>query len=155
MEEENIKQQIAGSMLPNIVQAFKTKGLSQAQLASMIDKSEGWVSKLFSGKQKSVDDKTFKKLEVALEIDFFSYQKDGNISPLALQIANMVDDDPLFAKLAVCAKETITDARSSFVLRYVPTEEMTELGEKILAITEGNQDRPGKVAKLILNLLTK
>lgn len=147
------KQQIAGSMLPNIVQAFRNKRLTQSELALKIGKSEAWVSKLMGGKQQTIDDETFRKIEIALEIDFFSLSKNGNVSPLASQIAAMVDNDPLFARLAVCAKDAITGARSTFTPRYVPTEEMAGLGKKILAITQSNHDKPGKVAKLILQLL--
>lgn len=153
MDTENDKHQIAGSMLPNIVQAFRNKGFSQVELADQIGKSEAWVSKLLSGKQRTLDDKTFRKLEIALEIDFFGLGKSGNLSPLAEQIGTMVDADPLFAKLAVCAKDAITGARATFTPRYVPTEEMAGLGKKILAITQANPDKPGKVAKLILQLL--
>jgi len=153
MEDTNDKQPIAGSMLPNIAQAFRTKGFSQAELAGMLGKSEAWVSKLLSGKQRSVDASTFQKLEIALEIDFFQVGKNGNLSPLAGQIGGMVDSDPLFAKLAVCAREAITGARATFTPRYVPTEEMAGLGKKILAITQANPEKPGKVAKLILQLL--
>lgn len=153
MNNQNEKQQIAGSMLPNIVQAFRNKGFSQNELAKSIGRSEAWVSKLLSGKQKSVDPVTFRKLEIALEIDSFQLAKSGNISPLAAQIGAMVDSDPLFANLAVCAKEAITGARATFTPRYVPTEEMAGLGRKILAITQANPEKPGKVAKLILQLL--
>lgn len=153
MEQENNKHQITGSMRPNIVQAFRNKGFSQADLAGLLGKSEGWVSKLLSGKQQSIDGKTFRKLEVALEIDFFGIEKNGKMSPLAAQIGGMVDSDPLFAKLAACAKDAIAGARATFTPRYVPTEEMAELGKRILAITQANPDKPGKVAKLILQLL--
>lgn len=153
MEPENHKQPVAGSMLPNIVQAFRNKGLSQSELAISIGKSEAWVSKLLSGKQRSIDSVTFRKLEMSLEIDFFGLGKNGNLSPLAEQIGSMVDSDPLFAKLAVCAKDAITGARATFTPRYVPTENMSGLGKQILAITQANPDKPGKVAKLILQLL--
>jgi transcriptional regulator with XRE-family HTH domain len=153
VEEKNYKQQMVGTTLPFIVRAFKTSGLSQVQLAKKLEKSEGWVSKLFSGKQKSVDGATYKKLENILKIDSFNLEKNGNVSPLAGQIATMVDADPLFAKLAICAKDAITEARSTFDSRYVPTEEMSDLGIKILAITKANPDKPGKVAKLVVNLL--
>jgi len=153
MDSENDKHQIAGSMLPNIVQAFRNKGLSQVELARTLGKSEAWVSKLLAGKQQTIDDETFRKLEIALEIDFFGFTKNGNISPLAAQIAAMVDGDPLFAKLAVCAREAITGARSTFTPRYVPTEDMAALGRKIIAISTANPDKPGKVAKLVLQLL--
>ena len=106
-----------------------------------------------SGKQKTIDASTFQKLEAALEIDFFGVGKNGNLSPLAERIGGMVDSDPLFAKLAVCASEAITGARATFTPRYVPTEEMAGLGKKILAITQSNPEKPGKVAKLVLKLL--
>jgi transcriptional regulator with XRE-family HTH domain len=153
MSAENEKQQVAGSMLPNIVQAFRNQGFSQNDLAKKLGKSEAWVSKLLSGKMKSIDAITFRKLEIALEIDSFQIAKTGNISPLAAQIAAMVDNDPLFARLALCARDTITGARATFTPRYVPTEEMAGLGSRILAITQANPDKPGKVAKLILQLL--
>ena len=153
MTPQNEKQQIVGSMLPNIVQAFRNKGFSQNDLAKKLGKSEAWVSKLLSGKMKSVDAITFQKLEITLEIDSFQIAKTGNISPLAAQIAAMVDGDPLFAKLALCAKESITGARATFTPRFVPTEEMASLGLRILAITQANPAKPGKVAKLILQLL--
>ena len=153
MPTNSDKHQVAGSMLPNIIQAFRSKGLSQSELAAAIGRSEGWVSKLLSGKQKTIDDPTFRKIEIALEIDFFRLSKNGNLSPLAEIIAAMVDHDPLFAKLAVCAKDAITGARATFTPRFVPTEDMAGLGKKIVEIAVNNQDKPGKVAKLVLQLL--
>jgi len=140
-------------MLPNIVQAFRNKRLTQVELASRIGKSEAWVSKLLGGKQRTIDGVTFRKLEIALEIDFFGLGESGKISPLASQIAAMVDSDPLFAKLAVCAKDAVVGARSTFTPRYIPTDDMAALGKRILAITQSTADKPGKVAKLILQLL--
>jgi len=153
MNDQTEKQRIAGSILPNIVQAFRNKGLSQAHLAKSLGKSEAWVSKLLSGKQKSVDEKTFRKLEITLEIDSFQLAKTGNISPLAAQIAALVDADPIFAKLSLCAREAIIGARATFTPRYVPTDEMAGLGKKIIDIIQSNPDKPGKVAKLVLQLL--
>ena len=153
MKDTTDKQTVTYQMRSMFLQSFRNKGFSQAELAKLIGKSEGWVSKFFSGNQKTIDPLTFRKMEIALEIDSFQLAATGNISPLAAQIAAMVDSDPLFAKLAICAKDAITGARVAFTPRYVPTEEMAGLGQKMLAITQSNSDKPGKVAKLILQLL--
>ncbi len=153
MKTKSDKHNITPQMLPMVVQSFRIKGYSQSTLAEMIGKSEGWVSKFLAGKQRTLDDVTFRKIEMALEIDFFGIEKGGKISALAEQIAAMVDNDPIFAKLAACAREAVVGARATFTPRYVPTEEMSLLGTKILAITQANPEKPGKVAKLILQLL--
>lgn len=153
MSPENDKQPIIGSMLPNIVQAFRNKGFTQAQLAEEIGKSEAWVSKLLSGFQKSIDSKTLRKLEIALDLDLFAVSENGNLSPLAKQIAEMVDQDPAVARMASALHDLVVTSRATFTPRYVPSEEMADLGKKILKITTANPDKPGKVAKLILQLL--
>lgn len=155
MSTNQERQPITPQMLGLIVQQFRIKELTQLELANLIGKSEGWVSKMLNGNQKTLDDTTFRKLEMALEIDFFGPSKNGNLSPLADRIASMVDSDPLFAALAVAASEAIVGARVAFTPRYVPTEEMAELGGKIAKIVTQNPDKPGKIAKLVLQLLAK
>jgi len=153
MKDQPEKHQITHQMRQNIVHHFRLKGLTQLQLGNLIGKSEAWVSKMLSGKQVMLDDGTFRKLEIALEMDFFGVERSGKTSPIAAQIAAMVDSDPIFARLAECARDAVIGARVSFTPRYVPTEEMADLGQKIIAIAVANQEKPGKVAKLILQLL--
>jgi transcriptional regulator with XRE-family HTH domain len=147
------KQYISEQMLTHITQSFRVKGLTQTELAREIGKSEAWVSKLLSGKQRTLDPETFRKIEILLEIDFFGVEKNGKISPIAEQIASLVDADPIFARLAICARDAVVGARVAFTPRFVPTEEMAGLGRRILAIAQANPDKPGKVAKLVLQLL--
>lgn len=147
------KHHITPQMLSFILQSFRNKGYSQSELADLIEKSEAWVSKLLNGKQQSIDDSTFRKMEISLEIDFFGVSKNGKNSPLAEKIAAMVDSDPLFASIALAAKDAIAGARATFTPRYVPTEEMADLGKKIIKIATENPEKPGKVAKLVLQLL--
>lgn len=153
MQDQIEKHHITPQILQHILQSFRRKGFSQVELGNLIGKSEAWVSKMLNGKQRTLDDVTFRKIEIALEIDFFSVSENGKRSQMAEEIAAMVDSDPIFAKLAECAREAVIGARVAFTPRYVPTEEMAELGARIIAIASANPEKPGKVAKLVLQLL--
>jgi hypothetical protein len=58
-----------------------------------------------------------------------------------------------YAKIAAAIQDALAEARGAFTPRFIPTQEMSRLGEKIVAIVEANPGKPGKVARLVLELL--
>ena len=140
-------------MLPSIVQSFRNSELTQRQLAEAVGLKEAAISKILSGSQTSMDPKSFRLMEIALGLDLFSIVKNGKFSPIAEQTAAMIDSDPLVAQLAACMIQAISASQATFTPRYVPTEEMAGLGTKILKICQDNPEKPGKIAKLVLQLL--
>lgn len=153
MKPPETRQQIPQRMLQDIVQLFRDSKLSQKNLGDAIGMKESAVCKIMLGNQTSMSAKSFRLMEIALGKDLIGIEKNGNPSIIATKAAAMIDSDPIIAKLAVSIMDAIAGAQATFTPRYVPTEEMSAMGRKIIKIVTDNPDKPGKVAKMVLQLL--
>lgn len=136
------------------LQAMRLKGKSQTDIAEAVQLGKAWVTKFLDGTLKTVREDKLHLIEDLLGIRYIAIESaTSDRSPLANQIAAMVDVDPAFAKLAASLKDALTEARGAFTPRYVPTKEMTKLGQEIIRICFANEDKPGKVAREVLKIL--
>jgi len=136
------------------LQAIRQRGVSKQQISEATGNGKSWTTKFLDGTLKTIKDEDLHKVEELLGINYFAVERAiGPRSPLAAKIAAMVDTDPAFAKLAVALEEAITEARGAFTPRFIPTKDMGKLGEQIIRIAYANEDHPGKVARLVLELL--
>lgn len=136
------------------LQAMRTKGISQKQIADEIKLGKSWVTKFLDGSMKTIKEDVLFSLEDLLGIKYFTLERKlGERSPLAQKIAGRVDTDPVFAKLASYLEEALSQAQVSFTPAYVPTQDMTRIGQEIIRIAFANEDKPGKVAREVLKLL--
>lgn len=136
------------------LQAMRQRGISQTQMAEAVGNGKPWVTKFLDGSLKTIKDKDMHAIEELLGIKYFSVQKVmEQRSPLANKIAAVVDSDPAFAKLAAALDTALTEARGAFTPRYIPTQDMTKLGQEIIRLAFANEDKPGKVAREVLKLL--
>ena len=136
------------------LQAMRLKGISQTQMAEAVGNGKAWVTKFLDGSLKTIKDENMHSIEDLLGIKYFSIEKaTAPRSPLANKIAAIVDSDPAFAKLAAALDTALTEARGAFTPRYIPTQDMTKLGQEIIRLAFANEDKPGKVAREVLKLL--
>jgi DNA-binding Xre family transcriptional regulator len=136
------------------LQAIRTKGISKTQLAEAVGNGKAWVTKFLDGSMKTIKIDTLQAVEDLLGIKYFSVDKvAGERSALAKKIAASVDADPAFAKLAAALDEALHEARGAFTPRYIPTQDMTKIGQEIIKLCFANEDKPGKVAREVLKLL--
>lgn len=136
------------------LQAMRQKGISQTQIAQAVGAGKAWATKFLDGSLKTIKDEAMHAVEDLLGVQYFSVEKAvGDRSPLANKIAALVDTDAAFAKLAAALETALTEARGAFTPRYVPTKDMTRIGQEIIKLAFANEDKPGKVAREVLKLL--
>lgn len=141
-------------MLELARQGLRIKSISKVRIAEELGLGKPWVTKFFDGSLKTAKEETLFQLEDLLGVKFFSLDKPpGDRSPLADKIANRVDADPTFAKLAVTLEEALTEAQKSITPRFIPTKEMNQVGREIIQIVEQFKDKPGKVTREVLRIL--
>ncbi len=143
---------VTESMRQLALQALRTKGISKTQLAESVGLGKAWVTKFFDGSIKNLKEETLFALEDLLGIKFFATEAVNQRSSLALRIAALIDSDPAFAKLALALDEVLTMPRPS-TTRFIPTPDMTRIGQEIIRVCFANEDKPGKVAREVLKLL--
>lgn len=145
---------ITEAMRQVTIQAMRKKGMSKTQLAEHLGLGKAWATKFLTGTLRTIREETMFDLQDLLGVQYFKIERAmGERTPLASKIAASVDCDPAFAKVAVALHDALTEARGAFTPRFVPTAEMSALGAKIVAIVEQNPGKPGKVARLVLELL--
>jgi transcriptional regulator with XRE-family HTH domain len=149
------KHPITEPMRQATLQAMRTKGISQTQIAEVAGLGKPWVTKFLDGTTRLIREDVMHRIEELLGIKYHSYDAmSSDLSPLARSIAALVDADPKFAKLAASLQEAFASGeRGAFTPRYVPTPEMTKIGKEIIRLVFANEDKPGKVAREVLKLL--
>lgn len=136
------------------LQVIRQKGITKAQLAEATGNGNAWVTKFLDGTLRTIKEDSLIALEELLGIKYFAVEKaTGNRSPIASDIAALVDSDPAFAKVAVAIKAALSEARATYTPRFIPTKDMTRLGQEIIKLAFANEDKPGKVAREVLKLL--
>ncbi len=141
-----------------IVRRFRNPDLpkiNQSQLAEHMGYGRAWASKLMAGKIQNLTDDQVAKLEDFLGIHLgperFT-EKGTKVPQLAIELGSRMKDDDKLTKViealmdmpqGVCATGT----------RWIETQDMTKIGQEIIKIAFANEDKPGKVARLVLELL--
>lgn len=133
-----------------VVQGLRTKKQTRKWLAEQMGLNKSWVTRLLNGEIKSLTDAQVEQLQGILDIRFFTVQRGSN-STAAQDIAAEFDSNQAFAKVVVAVRESMREV--VFTPRYIPTQQMASVGNEIIKIAFANEDKPGKVARLVLELL--
>lgn len=133
-----------------IVQGLRTKKESRKWLADQMGLDKSWSTRLFKGEIKSLTDEQVEKLQSILDIRFFTASR-GSHSTAAQDIAAEFDSNQAFARVVGAVRESMKEV--VFTPRYIPTQQMASVGNEIIRIAFENEDKPGKVARLVLELL--
>lgn len=136
-----------------ILQALRKKKQTKVWLAEQMGLNKSWATRLLNGQLKSLSDDHAEKLMKILGIQFFTLRRvdDTKASVQALQIAAEFDRNPAFAKVASALQAAMGE--TVYTPRFIPTEQMASIGNEIIRIAYANEDKPGKVARLVLELL--
>jgi ABC-type multidrug transport system fused ATPase/permease subunit len=136
-----------------IIQALRKKGLTQADLAAKVGKGRPWATKILQGEIAKISTNDLRAIEDLLGISLMGVESVGSDrSSLAMDIAAAVDADPVFARL-VSQIHDLVHPQAVFTPRYVPTQEMADLGRQIIALVDADREKPGKIAREVLRLL--
>jgi len=136
-----------------ILQGLRRKKQNKVWLAEQMGLSKSWATRLLNGQLKTLSDDHAEKLMRILDIEFFTLRRvdDTQVSAKGMQLAAEFDRSPAFASVAtalqVAMKETV------YTPKFIPTEQMAAIGNEIIRIAYANEDKPGKVARLVLELL--
>lgn len=137
----------------SIIKALREKKLRQKELAEMIGISNSLMSKVLLGKIKSMGQDHLMALEDALGIRAMEHVTGENRSPLAMRIAARIDKDPAVANLAAALDAVLSGTMIPAAVPYVPSSEMTRIGQEIIRLVFADEDKPGKVARKVIELL--
>lgn len=115
--------------------------------------NKSWATRLLNGQLKTLSDDHAEKIMRILGIEFFTLRRvdDSQISAKAMQVAAEFDKNPAFANVAVALQAAMKEA--VYTPRFIPTDKMAAIGNEIIRIAYANEDKPGKVARLVLELL--
>jgi len=145
---------ITEAMRQMALEAMRHNGITQTDIAEATGMGNAWVSKYLNGTLKTVRDETLGQIERVLGVRFFEMNRHDERSALANKVATLVDTDKDFAKLAALIEKVLGQARSHYSPRYIETQDMSKIGQKIIRICHQNEDKPGKVAREVLKLLS-
>lgn len=137
-----------------IIQAIRAKGLTQTALAEKMGYGKAWVTRLLNGSLKRLSDGDVEKLEDFLGINFYVVTPKARVSGVAAELSRMAETDPSLASVLNGIAE-IKREKAVFLPRYIETKDMTRVGQEIIRLAFANEDKPGKVAREVLKLLSE
>lgn len=137
-----------------ILQGLRRKKQTKIWLADQMGLHKSWATRLLNGQIKSLTDEQTEQIMKILDIQFFTLKRvdESQISAKAMQIAVAFDKDQAFA--SVVAALQLAMSKTVYTPKYIPTEKMRSTGEQIIDIVTNNKEKPGKVARLVLELLS-
>jgi transcriptional regulator with XRE-family HTH domain len=138
-----------------ILNALRTKGLTQTQLAEEMGYGKAWVTRLLDGTLKRLKEEQIDKLQDFLGIKFFVV-KDlrPQLPPSLMNLARIAEDNETLMDL-LTTLEHLLQQEAPLTAPYIPTKNMTKLGQEIIRLAYANEDKPGKVAREVLRLLSQ
>lgn len=136
-----------------ILQGLRKKKQTKVWLAEQMGLNKSWATRLLNGQLKTLSDDHAEKIMKILGIEFFTLRRvdDSKISAKAMQLAAEFDKNPAFATVAAALQSAMKS--TVYTPRFIPTEQMAHIGNEIIRISYANEDKPGKVARLVLELL--
>lgn len=135
-----------------ILSALRENDITRKALADELNYSKSTVSRLLSGQLKTISDDDALKLEQFLGVRFLRVANGQKVSGLSMEIGRLADENEQFARVL---SELIPLAQTGRPgPKYIPTKDMTRIGQEIIKLCFANEDKPGKVAREVLKLLS-
>lgn len=153
MNELDQTERVTPSMVQAITEAMRRKGIKQADVAKALGTGKPWVSKLLGGQAKTIKFDHLDALSDLLGVALFKMHPAQELSQTAQHFAALIDSDPAVMRF-VQAFENVLDKQCVRGIPFIPTQEMSRIGQEIIRVCFANEDKPGKVAKEVLRLLS-
>lgn len=139
-----------------ILSGLRKSGVTKTQLAETLGYGKAWTTKLLNGTLQTVSDADAAKIEKLLGIRFVQFvDAKTKVSTLATQIDKAIEENEKLASVLAALLEMAEEARNApLVPRYIETQDMSKYGQEIIRIAFANEDKPGKVMREVLKLLS-
>ena len=139
-------------LIRNRLRDPKLPKIRQSDIAEHMGFGKSWASKLLSGTLQTIEKDQLRKLESFLGIALEQLGDKGKpVSPLATAIEQMMQEREPVAKIVEALLEL--ESTPNFSTRWIETQDMSKIGQEIIRIAYANEDKPGKVARMVLELL--
>lgn len=137
---------------------MRRKSLTKTDLVSHMALSKAWATKLFrpasEGGLKDLRDDQLAKLEAFLGERIAPVAESGEkISQSALMLSQIAETRPELENVLSALVALATDGPQ--IPGWIETKDMTRIGQEIIRIAFANEDKPGKVTREVLALLSK
>jgi transcriptional regulator with XRE-family HTH domain len=140
------------SLIKSRLRDPKKPKINQSQIAESMGLGKAWVSKLMNRKLQTLSDEQVERLEEVLGIPLQAFvEKTNKIDPLALEISRKMQENASLAKAVQSLLEL--DCSCKCGPKWIETQDMTKIGQEIIRICFANDDKPGKVARMVLEIL--
>lgn len=140
-------------MVQAITEAMRRKGIKQSDVAEALGTGKPWVSKLLSGHVKTIKFDHADALAELLGVALVKVRPAQELSPAAQQFGALMDAEPKIMAL-VQALAAVLEPPPVRGIPFIPTQDMSRIGQEIIRLCFANNDKPGKVAKEVLRLLS-
>lgn len=145
---------ITDSVRATIISAARKRGMSKGEVAEIVGHKPAWATKLFDGTLKSLTDEHVTRLEDALEIKFFRLTRSNKeVSGLGFKVSEATKESPELLRAIESVMEL--HEKQVFTPPYFTTKQLVGLGEEIIRLAHAEQDKPGKVGRKVLELVSQ
>lgn len=142
-----------------ILSGLRKSGVTKTALAEALGYGKAWTTKLLNGTLKAISDVDAEKIERLLGIRFVQFvDVDRKVSSLAAQIDREIERNPHLAETLMALLRMSEECRkppAPFVPPFIETQDMSRIGQEIIRLAFANEDKPGKVAREVLKLLSE
>lgn len=138
-----------------ILNALRKRGISHTDLAAKMGLSKSWASRLLSGGIKTLSEAHTDRLEEILGIQFFVVTPNSSVTGTASRLSDLSAEMPELERAMQALIDLAETKKMPFTPRYFTTKEMGGLGQEIIRLAFANEDKPGKVAREVLKLLSE
>ena len=150
---------LTDNMKARILHSLRTKKISRVALAEYMGLGKSWATKLLKERDKggllTLSDEQVSSLEEFLKIKFLVITETSPVSGTAIKLSDLSKDNPQFEQLLSELVEFAQTCQEPMQPRYFEPKEMSKLGQEIIRLAFANEDKPGKVAREVLKLVSE
>lgn len=138
-----------------ILSGLRKSGVTKTKLAETLGYGKAWTTKLLNGTLQTISDADAEKIQKLLGIRFVQFvDVKTKVSTLATQVDLAIERNEKLAGVLTALLEMEEASRAPMMPRYIETQDMTKYGQEIIRIAFANEDKPGKVMREVLKLLS-
>lgn len=136
-----------------ILNALKTKGLTQTWLAEEMGYGKAWVTRLLDGTLKRLKEEQIDKLEDLLGIIFFTVKEARpQLPPSLTNLAKIAEENETVMSLLTSLERIL---KTEVPLTPIPPPEADKVGAEIIRIACKHKRSPRKVSEEVIALLSR